>query len=194
MAFNVEDLARQFDQLNDDALLDRWRSGTLTEAAQALADAEVRKRHLPSAAAAQSEPPQAAKTDRPRSVTVIAWLLIALGGLSLITTTVMIGNPDARALMAKSPISIPVQYAITYVSLLIMLVSGVAMLQRRNWGRYLYAVGSGLGFVIGLLTSPVKEAMIPGLVIFIIAVFFLFRPKANKYFTSAEAGPHAQAV
>jgi hypothetical protein len=131
---------------------------------------------------------------RPTSVTVIAWLLIALSGISLITTTVMIDNPVARDLMSKSAIPVPVQYVMTYISLLIMLVSSVAMLKRQNWGRWLYVVGTAVGFLIGIITSPMKEAMIPGFVVFVVVTFFLFRPKANEYFSDTEPARDAQAV
>jgi len=47
---------------------------------------------------------------RPVSVTVIAWILIAIGGLSIITSTAMINNPQTRELMSKNPLPIPVQY------------------------------------------------------------------------------------
>jgi len=75
---------------------------------------------------------------RPASMTVIAWILILLGGISLVTTTLMIDkvilhNPAARELISKSPIPVPVQYAMTYVGLLIMFVAGVAMLKGQNW-------------------------------------------------------------
>ena len=133
---------------------------------------------------------------RPTSVTVIAWILIVMGGISLVSTTVMIGtgmidkvmidNPAARELISKSPIPVPVQYVMSYISFLIMLVSGVAMLKRQNWGRWLYVVGTAAGFIIGVMTSPLKEAMVPGLVVFVVVTFFLFRPKANRYFSDPE--------
>ncbi len=72
---------------------------------------------------------------RPTSVTVIAWVLIATGGVSLITSTAMINDPTGLDLMRKSPIPIPVQYAQIYIGLLITLVSGIAMLKGRNWAR-----------------------------------------------------------
>ncbi len=66
--------------------------------------------------------------NRPTSVTVIAWVLIVMGGISLISTTVMINNPMAHDLMSKSPMPIPVQYVMTYIGSLIMIISGIAML------------------------------------------------------------------
>lgn len=135
---------------------------------------------------------------RPTSITVIAWILILLGGISLVTTTLMIDkvmdNPAARELISKSLIPVPVQYAVTYVGLLIMLVSGVAMLKGKNWGRWLYVVGTAVGFLIGIITSPLKEAMIPGFVVFVVVTFFLFRPKANEYFSDTESAHDTQSA
>ena len=121
---------------------------------------------------------------RPTSVTVIAWLLIVLGGLSILTTTAVINNPTALELMGKSPLPIGVQFAMTYAGLVVMIVSGVAMLKGRNWGRLLYVIWTAVSIVIGIFTTPIKAAMIPGVVVFIIACFFLFRPRANEYFAA----------
>ena len=131
---------------------------------------------------------------RPTSVTVVAWILIAIGGISLIATTYMLDNPVARDLMSKSPIPITVQYAMTYIGLLITLVSGIAMLRQKNWGRWLYVIGTAVGFLIGIATSPAKEAMIPGFVVFIVVTFFLFRPRANEYFSNAERARDTQGA
>src|SRR4051794_39364912 len=120
---------------------------------------------------------------RPTSVTVISWILIVTGTISLITTTVMINNPMARELMAKSPIPIPLQFAMSYVGLLMTLVSGAAMLKGCNWARLLYVIWSICGFLISRLTSPMKFALIPGLFVFALIAFFLFRPKANQFFS-----------
>jgi len=141
---------------------------------------------------------------RPTSITVIAWILILLGGISLVTMTivinsamidkVMIDNPAARELISKSPIPVPVQYAMSYAGLLVMLVSGAAMLKGQNWGRWLYVVGTAAGALIGVMTSPLKEAMIPGFVFFVVVTFFLFRPNANKYFSDTESAHDTQSA
>ena len=128
---------------------------------------------------------------RPTSITVIAWILIIMGGISLISSAVMINNPMARDLMRKSPIPIPFQYAMSFVGILIMIISGIAILKGQNWARFLYVVWSLFGFVIGIATSPMKAAMIPGLIVFLIAAFFLFRPKANEFFAPIKEASNA---
>lgn len=124
--------------------------------------------------------------NRPTSISVIAWFLIVMGGISLITTTVMINNPMMNDVMSKSSIPIPIQHAMSYLGLLIMIVSGIAMLKGCNWARFLYIIWNIIGFFVGIATSPMKAAMIPGFVFFLVIAFFLFRPKANIFFLSAE--------
>ena len=119
---------------------------------------------------------------RPTSITVISWILIVLAAISLITSTLMLNNPTAKELMARSPLPASVQYALMYLGLLVMITSGVAMLKGQNWARLLYVIWSAAGFLIAVVTSPLKMAMIPGFVVYLIVVFFLFRPKANQYF------------
>lgn len=120
---------------------------------------------------------------RPTSITVIAWILIVLGGISLISSTAMLNNPMAKELMAKNPIPLSIQYTMIYVRLLISIASGIGMLKRQNWARLLYVVWEAIGFLISLFTSPMKTALIPGLIVFIVIVIFLFRPGANQYFS-----------
>jgi hypothetical protein len=123
---------------------------------------------------------------RPKSITVVCWILIIMGAISLVTSTISLNNPMAKELMAKSPIPANIQYVMMYAGLLVMLLSGVAMLKRQNWARLLYVGWGIIGFIIGIATSPMKAAMIPGLIIFLVIVFFLFRPKANEYFKATE--------
>ena len=128
---------------------------------------------------------------RPTSISVIAWILIVMGGISLITITVAINNPMVRDIMNKGPIPIPLQYAMTYLGLLIMIVSGIAMLKGCNWARFLYVIWTIIGFLVGITTSQMTAAMIPGFVVFLIIAFFLFRPKANAFFSPGEEPPNA---
>ena len=125
-------------------------------------------------------------TKRPTSISIISWILIVIGAISLITTTAMINNLTVRDMMAESPMPVSVQYAMSYFGLLVMIVSGAAMLKGRNWARYLYVIWSLVGFVIGIATSPMKVAMIPGFVVFLVVAFFLFRPKAAAFFVPRE--------
>lgn len=128
---------------------------------------------------------------RPVSITVISWILIVIGTISLISTTAMLNNAAVLELMAKSPLPIPVQHALSYAGLLVTMVCGIAMLKGKNWARLLYVIWGVIGFVIGIATAPMKAAMIPGFVIFAVIVFFLFRPKATAFFVQPKTAENA---
>jgi cytochrome b561 len=109
-----------------------------------------------------------------------------MGAFSLVTSTTSLNNPIVRELMAKSPIPANIQYALMYAGVLVILVSGVAMLRRHNWARLLYVGWNIVSITFTIATSPMRAAMIPSLIVFLVIVFFLFRPKANEYFKAPE--------
>ena len=120
---------------------------------------------------------------RPLSITVIAWIIIVSSAMSLVSTLFLINNPTAQELMAQSALPLPVQYAMIFVGLLVGIVCGVFMLKGANWARLLYVGWGILGFAISFITTPGKLTMLPGIIFFAIVVFFLFRPKANAFFS-----------
>jgi hypothetical protein len=126
---------------------------------------------------------------RPTSVTVISWFLIGTSALTLLTSFAMFNNPVARDLMAQNPIPIPVQYAMMYVGLSVSLTCGIFMLKGANWARLFYIFWSAFGFLVSLLTSPVKTMLIPGVVVFGVFVFFLTRPQATAFFKNLPPPP-----
>jgi hypothetical protein len=105
--------------------------------------------------------------ERPKSIAVVCWILIAMGGISLVTTIFSFNNPVTQELMSKSPFPISVQYIMMFAGLLIMFVCGIAMLKGQNWARLLYVGWSIIGIIIGIATSPMKAMMIPGIIIFL---------------------------
>ena len=120
---------------------------------------------------------------RPTSLTVVCWILIVLGPLAILPLFMgTMDNPHVVELMNKSPFPISVQYALMWLGALVTSGSGLMMLYRQNWARQLYVGWSILGIIIGLTTSPIKIMMLPGIVVFAIIAFFLFRSAANNYF------------
>lgn len=120
--------------------------------------------------------------ERPTSVSVISWILIVMSGISLVASLFMMNNPMAQEMMAKTPIPIPVQYAMLYVGLSVSITCGIFMLRGANWARLLYVGWSTIGFVISFATSPARATLVPGVVVLGVIVFFLFRPAASAFF------------
>jgi len=119
---------------------------------------------------------------RPKSVTIISWLLIIMASISIVSSALTYNNPDVVKLMELSAIPITMQYMIMAVGLLIMIISGIGMLYGKNYARILYVSWTPIAIIISLLTSPAITMMIPGIVFFLIIVFFLFRTESNIYF------------
>ena len=115
------------------------------------------------------------KKPRPTSITVIAWFLIVGGVISQIPCLI-------RLHIHVRP----------YATMIFNIVCAIAMLKGRNWGRFVYAIGGTITFVINLATfpAPINAIHISALVIFIIMMIFLFRPRANEYFTVDKATSH----
>jgi hypothetical protein len=128
---------------------------------------------------------------RPTSVTVIGWLLIVTSILSVAASYFSLNDPVAQEMMAKNLLPLSVQYAMLFGGLVITVIAGVAMLKGFVWGRTLYVVWSVIGLVVGLFTSPVKMAIIPGAVALAVIAFFLYRPKAAAWFNPSRAANDA---
>jgi hypothetical protein len=120
---------------------------------------------------------------RPISIIVIAWILIILGALSLISITIIL-TKGLKGTSLPSPI---IEYALMYTGALSYFVSGIAMLRGQNWARFLFLIWQVIYFIIRLVRNPFTTGMVPVLFIFfIVPAFFLFRPHANDYFAGRE--------
>jgi hypothetical protein len=134
-----------------------------------------------------ASPDKSVVPGRPTSVTVIAYFLIVTGlFLPFINTLSLLSNPGTRDLMARSPVPVPIWYFMLYAGLLTDIVSGIGMLNRQNWARSPCVIWWGIAFLDGIIASPTKLEMVPNLVVLVVIAFFLFRPKANQYFSATE--------
>ncbi len=123
---------------------------------------------------------------RPLSVAVVCWILIVSGPLAVVSIfTGHIHDPKVVELMSKSALPISVQYAMVWLGALITSGSGIMILYRQNWARFLYMGWVIFGIMVGLITSPFKIMLLPGIVMYAIVAFFIFRPAANAYFARA---------
>ena len=142
-------------------------------------------------ARARVSPAYVAFRRAPTSVTVVAWILIVIAGVSMIALPINSLDPagakKAQDLMSRSPIPIPVQVAMAYAGMLVWLICGVAMLRGQNWARLLFVFWTALASAIGIATSPTPMLAIPGIVFFIACTALLFRPPANAFFSAASA-------
>lgn len=125
---------------------------------------------------------------RPTSITVIAWILITFGVLGVLgsATSMLRNNSAANERMAKIPVPIPIQHAISIGGTAVDLVCGYFLLRGKNWARYLYVIWMILQCSYGLAINQFKLMMIPGAAFILVLTYLLFRPPANAFF--AEGG------
>jgi hypothetical protein len=121
---------------------------------------------------------------RPTSVTVSAWYLIVTALASLASIYIANNNPMARELMSRSLLPMSAQYFMLFASFVLTLVAGVGILLRHNWARILFVAWSVISLAIGVVTSPVKIMAIPSVLVVAVVAYFLFRAKADAYFSA----------
>lgn len=129
---------------------------------------------------------------RPLSVSIIGWLLVVLGAIGIVGTVwsyYQIGaNPRVAALMASSPLSPALQAAIGVIGSVVDIAVGILLLRRIEAGRLIYVVWTVFALLISLWSSPVKVAIIPGLILFAVITVFLFRRPVTAWLR-ADARP-----
>jgi len=133
-------------------------------------------------------------TARPISVSIVAWLLILSGTIALVTMLVMIVEVNAimtsnavaaQELRAKALLPLEALAVILLLGTAIVPIAGIAMLNQKNWGRWLYVVGNPATTAVGIVSGGASATLIPSVIFFVVATFFLFRPIANAYFSGA---------
>jgi hypothetical protein len=127
-------------------------------------------------------------SNRPLSVTIIGWFLIVTGVLGAAGLAVTINNPVTRSLMEQSTLPMNVQLAIAVAGFVVTIVSGIYILQGRDWARLLYVGWTVAATAIGLATSPVKSLLLLSVVFLAVIAWFLFNATANRFFGRSWVG------
>jgi hypothetical protein len=65
------------------------------------------------------------------------------------------------------------------------------MLRAKAWARILSVAEGILAYLFGLVSSPGKLTMPPGVAVLVVAAFFLFRRNSNEYFSGASSPPQS---
>jgi hypothetical protein len=108
------------------------------------------------------------RTPRPRLVTLLGWMLIAVGAVECVYTLTKI-HPPVHA----GDLGVPLFE-------LIILVSGVFLLRGSGWARWLAVAWVGFHVVVGSLHS-LPRGIVHG-AIFLVFAWVMFRPEMNAWF------------
>jgi hypothetical protein len=113
---------------------------------------------------------------RPRSITIIGWLFIVFGSISLLSGLVPFGDITLAQRLAELK-----GHWMVHLLRLAAIVSGVFMLYGFNWARWLLVVWIAFHIVLSALHSPLQ--LLIHISIFTVILFFLFRRQASAYFS-----------
>ncbi len=120
---------------------------------------------------------------RPTSVTVIAWILIALYGLfGLIFTPFQFSRPMIQQFLIARGMPLVLAVLVAIASSALFLISGIAMLRGFNWGRLLciYLMVASLVYDWGV--CGFRPAIFIHVIIYIVIFTFLTRPATMAFF------------
>jgi hypothetical protein len=119
-----------------------------------------------------TEPTQSTRT-RPLLITLLGWMLIALGALEFAIRAAQFRRP-----LHADDFGVPLFE-------LVILVCGIYLLRGANWARWLAVAWIGFHVVVGSLNS-VMRGVVHGL-IFLAFTWLMFRPEMNAWFRSRQS-------
>ena len=108
---------------------------------------------------------------RPLSITIIGWLFVVFGGITLLSGVPPFGNTADLT-----------SHWYVHLSRILAIVAGAFMLKGRNWARWLVVAWMAFHIVVGALHGLVT--LLTHVVIFSVIFFFIFRRPAASYFSS----------
>lgn len=116
---------------------------------------------------------------RPRTVAAAGWFITISGMLSALTLALTYEYPETQWLL-KSAGGISLAWMMS--SILLNIVSGIAILKGLNWGRLLYLWTVGISMLIDWKLSGFDIMDMTGLVTYSIFLTILIRPQALAFF------------
>jgi len=117
---------------------------------------------------------------RPRSITAIGWLFIAVGTVGLLNDVWPLLTADAARQLAKLKADGLADLGPAWTSRLLAIVGGAGLLRGQNWARWLLV--AWMVFHIGLSILHSVPQLLTHSVIFTPLLYLLFRRAAEPWF------------
>ncbi|RQV05570.1 hypothetical protein DF047_20070 [Burkholderia cenocepacia] len=126
---------------------------------------------------------------RPISLTILAWIIIVTNAITCVYTPFSIGMPTTQALLSHYLLPVWATFGIGMIIEAAHVVIGIAILKGREWSRKAYIVTFvfGIGFSLINMPASMLAVLIPGVLLFAVFVYLLFRRPATAYFRQTVA-------
>ena len=119
---------------------------------------------------------------RPLSLTIIGWLLIVFSLFGLFGVVTMGSNAAAMKMLEQMHTSLLFQRVWGVLGAIINVAVAYGIFKGLPWSRVLYVVWGVVGLVVAAYTSPIKVAVVVGLIFLVVISAFLFTNSANDWF------------
>lgn len=125
-------------------------------------------------------------TKRPRSLTILSWILMGFGTVQLIMIVLQLNSPELQAHMQKLAdergSSAGLVYGMMFAGMFVLISSGLGIHRGSNWSRWLFTLWGSGTLLVNLYVGNITTASLPGVAIFGFVVFLLFRPGVRDFF------------
>ena len=121
---------------------------------------------------------------RPLSLTIIASLLVVFSLIGLYGIVTMGSNPVGMKMLAQMHIPLIVNQIWGAVGAIVNLAVAYGIFKGLPWSRVLYVVWGVIGLIVSAYISPIKAAVVLGLVFLVVIAAFLFTNTANDWFSA----------
>jgi ribose transport system permease protein len=121
---------------------------------------------------------------RPRPVAAVCVTLLLGSVAQFVTTTLGLSGSLPGDWSMPTDLSVPFDSAFLYIGSVLTLAAAIAMLNAKDWGRWLYLIATASLIVVRIYTSPFSIIMLCSWVFFALIGFLLLRPNVTAYFSN----------
>jgi hypothetical protein len=132
---------------------------------------------------------------RPHAITLIAWLAILYGVLTLGVKIFVVLSPEAFAMAREVfiklnerplvPLPFEAHMAHGFISSIVFVVAGVFMLLGHNWARLLFLIWPLTALALTVVVSGLSLSLGLKTLTYCVLAFFLLRTPCVRYFRTA---------
>ncbi|MBP6491394.1 MAG: hypothetical protein KA282_00345 [Clostridia bacterium] len=126
---------------------------------------------------------------RPTPITIIAWYLIIVYALALVSIPLVLFIPTVLDTFEAMEIPVGLSLGFTVLSSAIMIFSGISILKEKKLGKLLALGYMPVAMIVGSLLNGFQSSMIFGIIIYIAIFYFLSRENAVLYFNHEWIAP-----
>jgi len=124
------------------------------------------------------------KIERPKSITIIGWIIVSTAVLGILGIIINLANPVYKEILQQTGKSYYMTTVMSLVTSSIAAIAGAAILNRKNWGRILIITIYPLTIIVLTFANGFEPVYVLSILFAAILTYFLTRKKANDFFNN----------